>query len=389
MSDPDNTPSSPFGRGWIPAARAIGLPDDGAEGEPSAMPDTAALNTSIDVHPNPSHLAVGISGAAPTPAANLPAVRHDAFTPERQARFLQGLSVGGSVRSACASVGISAQAAYLCRRRSAHFAAGWDAALVLARDHAEQVLAERALDGVDEAVFYHGEQVATRRRFDGRLLLAHLARLDARVAADPEARRRAGRFDELLATLSGEEPAGIEPQPWRRDHDPFLPPARPVHVAQSTDGLGPRAYPRARQRAEAEWDHWRAAAEARVDRLAEAPPSRPPAEPGLPESSIPENSEREYKSAHPPRTALTGEGQGQEPGERRAKWPTAGNPARGAPHAAPKKLSPRTLSTSSTPRPPRCGLHGAGGGPGKGMMPGEARWGGAGPAKPRPCLRTG
>jgi len=29
MSSPDNTPSSPFGRGWIPADRALGLPDDG------------------------------------------------------------------------------------------------------------------------------------------------------------------------------------------------------------------------------------------------------------------------------------------------------------------------------------------------------------------------
>ena len=29
MSDPDNTPSSPFGRGWIPAARGIGLPGEG------------------------------------------------------------------------------------------------------------------------------------------------------------------------------------------------------------------------------------------------------------------------------------------------------------------------------------------------------------------------
>ena len=43
------------------------------------------------------------------------------------------------------------------------------------------MLADRALNGVQEAVFYHGEEVATRTRYDSRLLLAHLARLDKRV----------------------------------------------------------------------------------------------------------------------------------------------------------------------------------------------------------------
>ena len=52
---------------------------------------------------------------------------------------------------------------------------------MLARDHAEQVLADRALNGVEEKVFYHGEEVATRTRYDSRLLLAHLARLDAKA----------------------------------------------------------------------------------------------------------------------------------------------------------------------------------------------------------------
>jgi len=41
------------------------------------------------------------------------------------------------------------------------------------------VLADRALNGTQEVVFYHGEEVATRTRFDSRLLLAHLGRLDA------------------------------------------------------------------------------------------------------------------------------------------------------------------------------------------------------------------
>jgi len=307
----DNTPSSPFGRGWIPAGREIGLPGEaglggagegaflaplpqacpepveaagGAGGRQSARAGSAAPGGEGEAHPNPSRLREGLSSSASScsPASlreplcasaplrepsNLPALRHDGFSPERQARFLQALSIGGSVRSAAASVGVSAQAVYLARRRSGHFAAAWDAALVLARDHAEQVLAERALEGVEEAVFYHGEEVARRRRYDSRLLLAHLARLDRKAEGDPAARRRAGRFDELLATLTGAAPEGIEPQPWKRSHDPFLPTERADHVAAITEGLGPRAYPRARRRAEATWDKWQARAEQVVDRL--------------------------------------------------------------------------------------------------------------------------
>lgn len=110
-----------------------------------------------------------------------------AFTPDCQRRFCDHLSVSGNVRAACSAAGSSAQTAYRWRRRCAQFALAWDAALVLAREHAEAVLAERALDGVDEPVFYHGEEVARRRRFDSRLLLAHLGRLDAHFEKDGEA----------------------------------------------------------------------------------------------------------------------------------------------------------------------------------------------------------
>lgn len=119
--------------------------------------------------------------------------------------FLHYLAEKGDVRAACARVGMSRTSAYLLRRRDRVFAQGWTAALVLARQHVEEVLATRALDGVEEAVFYHGEQVATRRRYDARLLLAHLGRLD-RLAGKSMAGEQADRFDEVLALLAGEAP---------------------------------------------------------------------------------------------------------------------------------------------------------------------------------------
>ncbi|RIV88682.1 hypothetical protein D2V17_07300 [Aurantiacibacter xanthus] len=113
-----------------------------------------------------------------------------ALTPPRMADFLESLMTMGSVAIACQRAGVARQTAYRARRRSPGFARAWDAALIAARTVAESELAERAINGVEEAVFYHGEEVARRRHFDSRLLLAHLARLD----------RAAERLD-LAATL--------------------------------------------------------------------------------------------------------------------------------------------------------------------------------------------
>jgi hypothetical protein len=132
------------------------------------------------------------------------AARHDGWSAQRKARFLDRLAACGNVRSACALVGMSREAAYRLRRRDALFARGWDAALVLARPSSADVLADKATEGIEEEVWYRGEMVGTRRRFDARLLLAHIARLDRMAEGlPPEAAEDAERFDELLARIGG------------------------------------------------------------------------------------------------------------------------------------------------------------------------------------------
>jgi hypothetical protein len=133
----------------------------------------------------------------------VPAIRRDGWTPERITQFLDHLANDGSVRAACGRVGMSREAAYRKRRRDAVFARTWDAALVLARAASAEVLANRAIDGVEEEIWYRGELVGTRRKYDSRLLLAHLARLD-KISNDERAGEDAGRFDELLALAAGE-----------------------------------------------------------------------------------------------------------------------------------------------------------------------------------------
>ena len=155
--------------------------------------------------------------SASTPGPNLPAILDalpaDAalapqaqFTRVRQAAFLQRLADCGEVRVAAKAAAVSHQTVYRLRRVCRVFRLGWDAALVIAREQAEEVLATRAMHGVEEEVFYHGEVVATRRRYDSRLLLAHLARLD-RVAAREDAGALAERFDDVIAAFAdaGEE----------------------------------------------------------------------------------------------------------------------------------------------------------------------------------------
>lgn len=133
--------------------------------------------------------------------------RRTVFLPELKSRFLDHLSEFGNVALACKRAGVSRQTAYRERRRQPAFARLWDAAMLAARTVAEEALAERAVHGVEEPVFYHGEEVGHRRRYSDRLLLAHLARLD-KVEARPEtADALAGLDDAIEALARGEEPA--------------------------------------------------------------------------------------------------------------------------------------------------------------------------------------
>ena len=152
--------------------------------DPATLPRVPSLPALLEAQP---------AQAPAQPDAAQPGL----FTRERQVVFLHALAATGAVRSAAARSGVSHQTAYRERLASAAFRRAWDAALLAARCHAEEVLSCRAIDGVEEQVWYHGEVVATRRRFDTRLLLAHLARLD-RLTADAKVEAFAGDFEAAL-----------------------------------------------------------------------------------------------------------------------------------------------------------------------------------------------
>ncbi|MDN3645656.1 helix-turn-helix domain-containing protein [Pontixanthobacter aestiaquae] len=159
------------------------------------------------------------------------------FDTGARVRFLDALAGHGNVRSAAAQVGVSRETVYRARRRYADFARCWDMALVHARARYEAELAARAVDGVRVPVFVRGEHVATYRRHDARYLLAHLARLDRRIAEDPDMARDAGQFDRLLAAMAGHEPLedfDAVADTLRKDRSgsaPNIPPTRDEYVS--------------------------------------------------------------------------------------------------------------------------------------------------------------
>ena len=131
------------------------------------------------------------------------------FVVERQVAFLEALATTGSVRAAAARARVSHQTCYRTRRASAAFGRAWDAALVVARGAAEAKLADYAMNGIEEEVWYHGEHRGERRRFSDRLLLAHLARLD-RMRGDQRIEALAEDFDGMILRLRRGQPIEAE-----------------------------------------------------------------------------------------------------------------------------------------------------------------------------------
>jgi hypothetical protein len=133
-------------------------------------------------------------------------LRHDGWTPEKMRLFLERFAECGVVVEACEAAGMSARAAYNLRDRDPLFAAGWDAASVKARAPLADEAYSRARNGVVERIYKDGIVVAERHRYDNRLTMAVLARLDSRIdraeAKGAPHLALAARWDDYLAALA-------------------------------------------------------------------------------------------------------------------------------------------------------------------------------------------
>lgn len=105
---------------------------------------------------------------APAPTKK---VRRSEWDRQKMVLFLRELAATQCVSQAARAVGMSRTSAYRLRNRMQHtpFALGWEVALEMCLHQLAHALMDRALNGVEVQHYYHGELVATTRRYDNRL----------------------------------------------------------------------------------------------------------------------------------------------------------------------------------------------------------------------------
>ena len=108
------------------------------------------------------------------------AERRDGWTPFLRKLFLQVIAETGKVTLACEWTGMSRSSAYALAGRDRVFAAGWDAAAHMRRRVIEDDTFEKGLGGITETITRSDGVVITRHRYDSRLSIAVLNRLDRR-----------------------------------------------------------------------------------------------------------------------------------------------------------------------------------------------------------------
>ncbi|MDB5725306.1 MAG: hypothetical protein JWQ16_2060 [Novosphingobium sp.] len=123
-----------------------------------------------DTSSSPAPLAQILPQFAPVPRAK---ERSDGWKADVQYAFIEALAETGSVRTACAIVHRSDHGAYMLRRHpeAEEFRAAWDAALDIGLRRIEDVAMDRALNGVDVPIIYHGENRGSRKVYNDRLLM--------------------------------------------------------------------------------------------------------------------------------------------------------------------------------------------------------------------------
>jgi hypothetical protein len=209
----------------LPSPCAAGGPVAPAPGEPQFATEAEAKAWWAGVN----HGLRSVGAEEPGETASQPGpdgrrLREDGWLPWKKARFLEALAAGAAVADACKAVGMSVASAYALRnRRSGRaFAAMWEAVLVhRARARLVDNNLSRAMDGWVEQIVRDGIVVAERRRFDNRLSMAMLTRLD-RLAEGRE-----GEEAELLRALSDDFEDYVETLEAGGDEDAFVEARRP------------------------------------------------------------------------------------------------------------------------------------------------------------------
>lgn len=91
---------------------------------------------------------------------------------KKASEFLQVLrETGGNVSRACAVIELTRTRVYEWRAADPLFAQAWDEAVESGTDELEEEARRRAFSGVDEPVFYQGEECGAVRKYSDTLLI--------------------------------------------------------------------------------------------------------------------------------------------------------------------------------------------------------------------------
>ena len=179
-----------------PRPAATRQPFDKLRTAKSRCPSPEGVGEVVAQH-RPSPEGVGEVVVPPRPE------RHNQWTRAKMVAFLRELAATQSVAAAARAVGMSRTSAYNLRNRLAGqpFALGWEVALECGMHALAHAVMDRAVNGEEVPLYYHGELVGTTRRYDNRLAQWILEN-PWRVGRHQMAREyAAGGFDALLERI--------------------------------------------------------------------------------------------------------------------------------------------------------------------------------------------
>jgi hypothetical protein len=147
--------------------------------------------------------------------------RHDGWTPRKQRLYVEALAETGCASEAASRVGMTEQSANRLRRRpdARGFDIACEAAHELGLRRLRSVQWDRAVNGVVQQIWYHGELKGERRVYSDRLLIHLVDKGEKQLGRRAEERRMVlDDWDGWMEQLEQGFPEGV-PEPYDPDRE--------------------------------------------------------------------------------------------------------------------------------------------------------------------------
>lgn len=148
--------------------------------------------------------------------------RSDGFTPKKQRLYVEALAETGDTSEAAARVGMTERSANRLRQRpdARGFDMACEAALELGLRRLRSVQWERAVNGVVQQIWYHGELKGERRVYSDRLLIHLIDKGERQLGYRPEERKMVlDDWEGWMEQLEQGFPGGV-PEPFDPEQEP-------------------------------------------------------------------------------------------------------------------------------------------------------------------------